>query len=163
MPFLDTLVIPQPDGSLMITVYKKPIHTYQYLQWDSHHAISAKYSVISTLYHRTKTVCSFQQQLHEEEEDVQKVLTRCKYPVLALNRMKKKTNAPVTSNKNNNSKNKSTKSNTCNNKRNYIVVPYVKGLSESYKKYVRNMAFKYTSKGEETSKTSWWDPKIKTI
>ena len=49
MPFLDTLVIPQSDGSLMTTVYRKPTHTDQYLQWHSHHAISAKYSVISTL------------------------------------------------------------------------------------------------------------------
>ena len=40
MPFLDTLVIPQSDGSLMTTVYRKPNHTDQYLQWDSHHAIS---------------------------------------------------------------------------------------------------------------------------
>ena len=46
MPFVDTLVIPQNDGSLLITVYRKPTHANQYLQWDSHHAISAKYSVI---------------------------------------------------------------------------------------------------------------------
>ena len=86
MPFLDTLVIPQSDGSLMTTVYRKPTHTDQYLQWDSHHALSAKYSVISTLYYRAKVVCSKQQQLHEEEH-LQKILTRCKYPEWALNRM----------------------------------------------------------------------------
>ena len=40
--FLDVLVIPQSDGSLSTAVYKKPTHTGQYLQWDSHHAISAK-------------------------------------------------------------------------------------------------------------------------
>ena len=48
--FLDVLVIPQPDGSLSTAVYRKPTHTNQYLQWDSHDAISAKYSVISTLF-----------------------------------------------------------------------------------------------------------------
>ena len=47
--FLDTLVISQPDGSLTTMVFRKPIYTDQYLQWDSHHAISAKYSVMSTL------------------------------------------------------------------------------------------------------------------
>ena len=31
------------------------MHTDQYLQWDSHHNIAAKYSVISTLTHRGKT------------------------------------------------------------------------------------------------------------
>ena len=42
MPFLDTLVTPQADGSMLTTVYRKPTHTNQYLQWDCHHAISAK-------------------------------------------------------------------------------------------------------------------------
>ena len=47
IPFLDTLVTPQSDGSLQTTVYRKPTHTNQYLQWDSCHAISNKFSVIS--------------------------------------------------------------------------------------------------------------------
>ena len=37
IPFLDTIVKPEVDGSLSITVYRKPTHTDQYLQWDSHH------------------------------------------------------------------------------------------------------------------------------
>ena len=65
MPFLDTLVIPQSDGSLLTTVYRKPTHTKKYLQWDRYHAISAKYSVISTLFHRAKDVCSTKEQLEE--------------------------------------------------------------------------------------------------
>ena len=56
MPFLDTLVTPQSDGSLQTTVYRKSTHTNQYLQWDSHHAISNKYSVISSLLHRAKDI-----------------------------------------------------------------------------------------------------------
>ena len=57
IPFLDTLVTLQADISLSITVCHKPRHTDQYLQWDSHHA-HAKYSVIGTLTHRAKTVCT---------------------------------------------------------------------------------------------------------
>ena len=35
IPFLDTTVKPEADGSLSITVYRKIMHTDQYLQWDS--------------------------------------------------------------------------------------------------------------------------------
>ena len=42
LPFLDVLVIPQADGSISTAVYRKPTHTNQYIQWDSHHEISAK-------------------------------------------------------------------------------------------------------------------------
>ena len=46
IPFLDTIVKPEADGTLSITVYRKPTHTDQYLQWDSYHNLSAKFSVI---------------------------------------------------------------------------------------------------------------------
>ena len=58
IPFLDTLVMPEADNFLSITSYCKPTHTDQYLQWDSHHNLSAKYSVIGILTHRAKTVCN---------------------------------------------------------------------------------------------------------
>ena len=35
MPFIDILIIPNEDGSLSTTVYRKPPHTDLYLQWDS--------------------------------------------------------------------------------------------------------------------------------
>ena len=41
LPFLYTLVMHQPDGSLTATVFRKPTYTDWYLQWDSHHAIFA--------------------------------------------------------------------------------------------------------------------------
>ena len=39
--FLDTIVIPQPDNSLLTTVYRKPTHTDLYLHWNSHHHLTA--------------------------------------------------------------------------------------------------------------------------
>ena len=54
IPFLDTIVNPEADGSLSITVYRKSTHTDQYKQWDSHLHMSAKFSVINTLTHRGK-------------------------------------------------------------------------------------------------------------
>ena len=56
MPFLDTLVTPCSEGNLSTRVYRKPTHTDLYLQWDSHHTIAAKYSVVGTLHHRAKAI-----------------------------------------------------------------------------------------------------------
>ena len=66
IPFLDTLITLQADNSLSILVYHKPTHTDQYLQWDSHPCLSAKYSVIGTLIHRAKTVCTDPELLQRE-------------------------------------------------------------------------------------------------
>ena len=66
MPFLDTLVTRQEDGTLTSRVYRKPTHTDQYLQWDSHHNLASKYSVFNTLTYKAKAVCSNSQLLREE-------------------------------------------------------------------------------------------------
>ena len=41
IPFLDTLVSPGPDNTLLTSVYRKPIPTDQYIHWDNHHNLSA--------------------------------------------------------------------------------------------------------------------------
>ena len=79
IPFLDTIARPEPDKSLYITVYRKPTHTDQYLQWDSHHHLSAKYSVINTLTHRARTVCNKPEFLQKEMDQLRKALSHCKY------------------------------------------------------------------------------------
>ena len=86
IPFLDTIVKPEADRTLSITVYRKPTHTDQYLEWDSHHHLSAKYSVILTLSHRAQTVCSHPELLHKEKAHLRNVLTQCKYPKWALDK-----------------------------------------------------------------------------
>ena len=78
IPFLDTWITPLRDGSLQTKVYRKPTHTNQYLQWDSHHAISNKYSVISSLLHRAEDICSNKQSLEEEQKQIQEALQTCK-------------------------------------------------------------------------------------
>ena len=79
MPFLDILITAK-DGSLSTTVYRKPIHTYLYLQWDSNHTIASKYSVVSTLHHRAGVICSSPELLQQEEKHLHQALTRCNYP-----------------------------------------------------------------------------------
>ena len=99
-----------------------------YLQWDSHHHLSAKYSVINTLKHRARTVCSNQQLLKKKEDHLNKALHNCKYPTWALNRVS------IRSKKNTRTKKNNINTNSNENKNKpYIMVPYMKGLSESCK------------------------------
>ena len=129
IPFLDTLVKPNNDGSLQTKVFRKPTHTNQYLKWDSHHAISNKYSVISSLLHRAKDICSNQELLKEEEQQIQEALILCRYPMWAINRMKTKIKAPK-NNRNNHQNNRP----TCKSS---ITVTYHEGLSETFKNLCR--------------------------
>ena len=65
LPFLDTLTKPTPN-SIESTVYRKHTHTDRYLDYNSNHPISAKLSVIHTLTHRAKQVCSTPELLAKE-------------------------------------------------------------------------------------------------
>ena len=94
IPFLDTIVKPEADGNLFITVYRKPTHTDQYLQWNSHHHFSVKYSVINMLTHRAQTVCSNPELFCKEMDHLRKILTQCKYPKWALDKVEKRLNRP---------------------------------------------------------------------
>ena len=132
MPFLDTLVIPQPDGSLETTVYRKPTNTDQYLHWDSHYTMIAKYSVVSSLHHRATAVCSNPQLLQRAKEHLQEVLSKYSYPMLAWGKMKMKCRAQAIPVNNITGTNTST-STTSNNQSPHMVVPYTKGLSWSLK------------------------------
>ena len=81
IPFLETLVKVEADNSLSIKVYCKPTHTDQYLQWNSYHSLSGKYSVIGTLTHRAKSVCTTPGLLNEELQHLKEALVRYKYPI----------------------------------------------------------------------------------
>ena len=159
MPFLDTIVTINDDGSLNTKVYRMPTHTDLYLQWDSHHAIAAKYSVINTLHHRARAVCSNKQLLKEEEDHLQKVLTENKYPILALNRVKLKTK--VTQAQDQCKKNNTNAKDTSGNKKSYMVLPYIKGLSESMKNVGKKHGIQTDFRGGNTIKSLLMTPKDK--
>ena len=95
IPFLDTIVKPEADVKLSIIVYRKPTQTDQYLQWDSHHHLSAKYGVINTVTHRAKTVCNKPELFQKEMEHLKKTFAYCKYPKWALDRVEKRLTKPV--------------------------------------------------------------------
>ena len=95
-------------------------------------------------------VCSSLQLLMEEEDHLKQALQRCKYPAWALNRAKIKHNKSKRSNK---GFNNIMKSPTSNNNNPHIMVPYIKGLSESCKTSAANRSFK----------SLWWGWTIKDL
>ena len=149
-----------------ITVYRKPTHTDQYLQWDSHHHLSAKFSVIHTLSHRATTVCSKPELLQQEKDHPRKALTKCKYPKWASDKWRKDStgllvrsligpttralqlpNLPLMKLKT----------------RVILSYPTHKVFVKVSKRSVVGMAFKPTSKVAGPSKASWSSPRTKTL
>ena len=160
MPFLDTLVTPRSDGSFSTTVYRKPTQTDLYLQWDSHHSIAAKYSVVNTLHHRARAVCSnpaatkrrwrsstggpnWKQVPHMGTKQGEK--WRSRHPKDKI-RTNGTTSMPMV--------------HQCN-KKPYMVLPYLQGLSESLKDVCRKHGVQVHHKGGNTIKSILMAPKDK--
>ena len=154
MPFLDMLITPTEDGRLNTTVYRKPTHTDMYLKWDSHHPISSKYSVIGTLHHRAKTICSIPNMLQKEEEHLSRVLTKYKYPTWAIKRVKMKMKKPA-----HKKKIISNTNNQQNYQKPYMVIPYYQGLSESVKRTCNKHGVQVYFRGGVTIKNLLMAPK----
>ena len=157
---MDTIVKPEDDGSLSITVYRKPTHTDQYLQWDSHHHLSAKVSVIQTLSHRASTVCSNPELLQKEKDHLRKALTKCKYPKWALDKVEKRLNRSSSQVNDGGNNNAQSANHEVQNK-GHIVIPYTQGLCESIKKICGRYGIQTHFKCGRTIKNLLVSPKDK--
>ena len=162
IPFLDALVTPMADNLLSISVYQKPTHTDLYLNWDSHHSLSAKYSVIGTLTHRAKVVCTNLELLKNELTHLREALGKWNYTLWTINKVQSKvlnnnwgengqnnsqgnTGNPQKVSANNNINDQTTQldnnsgsSNATSlprtkNKVGFITIPYIRWLGESFK------------------------------
>ena len=160
--FLDTIVRPEADGTLSITVYRKPTHTDQYLQWDSHHHLSAKFSVINTLSHRASTVCSKPGLLQQEKDHLRKALTKCKYPKWALDKVEKRLNKSTRQATDEGTTGAQPATNDVKT-RVTLSYPTYKVFVKASKRSVVGMAFKPTSKVAEPLRASWSPQRSKTL
>ena len=160
LPFLDTLITIQPDNTLSTTVYRKPSHTDQYLQWDSNHHITAKQSVFNTLAHRAKTVSSTQDSLDKEMEHIKTALKHCQFPSWALNQWHHK--FIQSQQQSNNPTNPTNNSTTDKSKtKATMVVPYIPKASEKFKKVCKSKGIQVHFKGSNTLRTALGNPKDK--
>ena len=162
IPFLDTIVKPEADGSLSISVYRNPTHTDQYLQWDSHHHLSAKFSVIQTLSHRASNVCSNPELLQKKRSTSGKLSPNATIPSGLWTRWRKdSTSLPVRLMIG------ATTMPSLPTKECLVRVtlsyPTHKVFVKVSKRSVVGMASKLTSKVAELSKTYWSPPRTKTL
>ena len=119
--------------------------------------MSAKYSVVGTLYHGAETISSSPHLLQQEEKHLQEALHRSKYPTWALNRVKIKSKCSANKKK----KNTTQTGHNNTNQKLYMVVPYYRGLSKSLKKVCSRHGVQVYFKGGNTIKNLLMAPKDK--
>ena len=151
IPFLDTIIRPEVDGTFTIGVYRKPTHTDLYLPWDSNHNIAAKYSVINMLTHRAHTICPTPELAEKELQHLEQVLGLCKYPKWAIKKIFNK----------HQKKEKKQTPGTKYPAKCHIVVPYIQGIGESLKKICQKHGVDMHFKGGQTLNNILVSPKDK--
>ena len=156
IPLLNTLTKPICVGGFSVdcgfnsiepTVYRKPTHTDRYLDYNSNHPISAKLSVIHTLIHRGKQICSTPEFLTKEMDHLHKVLQDNHYPTQVFQQGKPQQKA-------NKKLNPSTVKFIEGAR---VVIPYIKGLSEQYRHTLAK--YRVFFKGTSTIKSLLMHPK----
>ena len=115
---LDTLTTSMTDGSLKFSVYRKPTHTDQYLQFQSHQPMEHKMGVIRTLTHRADTIISDPQDKEREIKHLKKVLSVAGYSKWAWQAPGRKKVRPHPRNTD------------CDRAKGHVTLPYIGGVTE---------------------------------
>ncbi|KAL9983165.1 hypothetical protein ACROYT_G005298 [Oculina patagonica] len=152
LSFLDTTTT-RVNGRIQVNVYRKPTHTDKYLDFNSHHPTQHKRSVVNTLLERAKNIPSTSAGKRKEKEHVVKVLLNNNYPMRFIKSCDshRKANRRV-----------SDSSDTPNDAAtSFVVLPYVKGVTERISKVLRNNGVKVGFKPLNTLRTRFPKPKDK--
>ena len=129
LPFLDTITI-RRGTQLEVNVYRKPTHTDRYLDFNSHHPMCHKRSVVSTLLRRTHNIPSTQKGKREEKRRVKAVLRDSNYPTSFINSCERSLSKPPVDQTSNG----------------FVVLPYVQGISERIGRILRKQQIKVAFK-----------------
>ena len=79
IPFLNTL-LRKEDGSLDVSIYRKPTHTDRYYRFKSHHPTDVKGGVVRCFHNTTRGIISTQYNLQKEVDHLAGVLKQNAYP-----------------------------------------------------------------------------------
>ena len=155
LPFLDTIIVRKEDGSVKLLVYRKPTHTDQYLNFDSHHPLHQKLGVIRTLYDRKDNIITEAADKEEEEKTIQEALRKCGYPPWTFKKVKHQMATKQKKKTNTKKKDDTTKSNG------FVVLPYVKGVTERVSRVMKNYNLSTAMKPHCTIRRQLVHPKDK--
>ena len=154
LPFLDTLIVKKADGSVKLMVYRKPTHTDQYLNYDSHHPLHQKLGVIRTLHDRMENIVTEQQDREDEEKKVHKALKTCGYPDWTFDKVKDKKEQKRL-------KDSTKKKDEENKTKGMVVLPYVNGVSEKVSRVLKSYNIATAMKPQTTLRSQVVRPKDK--
>ena len=80
LPFLDTRVTRNGDGSLTTTVFRKKTHSDRYLDFDSYHPLAHKVAVARTLLTWADRICESAPARDVEKRRITEALNSNAYP-----------------------------------------------------------------------------------
>ena len=123
LPFLDTLITKKPNSSIKVLVYRKATHTYQYLDFQSHHPLEHQISVILTLMHRAETTVTEPSDLGVEKENIKSALKNCGYQNWVFSNSDRKSECTPEVNQR-----------ELTGRRIYSTLPYIQGISDKIRK-----------------------------
>ena len=126
-----------------MSVYRKPTHTDRYLDFNSHHPMCHKRSVVSTLLRRAQNIPSTQKGKREEKRRVKALLRDNNYPTSFINSCKRSLSKPPTDQPSNG----------------FVVLPYVQSISERIGRILRKQQIKVAFKPFRTVNSLFPRPK----
>jgi len=146
LPFLDMQIVRKPDGNVKQLVYRKQTHTDQYLHFSSHHSVQHKLSVIRTLLDRCNNIVTEEEDRQKEELHIRAALSACGYPEWSMKLAKEQLHSTT---------NKKAKKSEEHKFSTQIVIPYVKGLSESLSRTFSRMVLGQLCNHSELFGMNW--------
>ncbi|XP_068701292.1 uncharacterized protein [Montipora foliosa] len=161
LPFLDTL-ISRDNGKLLVDIYRKPTHTDRYLDFHSHHDRKHKISTAETLLHRALNLPNTQVGKTRETARVCAALHSNGYPKkIAADVIRKKARPPPPTPTPEELVGMFFKWVEPTNRRNFAVLPYIKGITEPLTRILKEHDIQVTNRPVKTLQQHFPIPKFR--
>jgi Reverse transcriptase (RNA-dependent DNA polymerase) len=135
LPFLDVLV-KKENEHLTTSVYRKPTHTDQYLNYKSNHNQSTKLGIIHSMRLRADNLCTSQKEQRKEHHHIQQAFRKNGYPQGCIDKVMGRGTAATV------------KDNT--DYKGSVVIPYSGRLTEQIRRICKKYKVRCIAKSQDT-------------